>query len=70
MQLHINRTDHKMYKAEEEAQYSSNVKVTAISEIYEMSASVYFVLLGQNSFSQTVTLDQAVTQIHITVVKW
>lgn len=69
MQLHINRTDHKMYKGEEEVQYSFNDKVTVISEIYEISATVYFVLLGQNSFSQNVTLGQAVTQIHITVVK-
>lgn len=69
MQLHINTTDHKMYKGEDEMQYSSSVKVTAITEIYEISVRVYFVSLGQNSFSQTVTFGQAVTQTHITVVK-
>ena len=68
MQLHINTTDHKMYKGEDDVQYRSNVKVRAITEIYEISASFYFVTLSQNSFSQTVTLGQAVTQTHITVV--
>jgi hypothetical protein len=54
------REDHKIYKGKDVV-YGYNVRMTAVSVIYEAPVSIYFVPEGQIS-EPTVIVDQVMTK--------
>jgi hypothetical protein len=48
--------------------YTVNVSVTAISEMYELPVSVYFVYMGQITPALTFVVNEFVTEGNISVL--